>query len=62
MCINSYTSSSTTISPNPLTFDQKVQELLDLVTGIGAKAPAAVEVADRVHKLMGHTCECVKRA
>ena len=50
------------MSPNLLTFGQEVQEPLDLVTGVGAKAPAAVEVADRIHRLMGHARECVKRA
>ena len=48
------------MSPNLLTFGQEVQELLDLVTGIRAKDPAAVEVADRVERLMGHACESVK--
>ena len=60
MCINSHASSSTTMSPNLLTFGQEVQEPLDLVTGVGAEAPAAVEVADRIHRLMGHAHECVK--
>ena len=46
--------------PNLLTFGQEVQEPLDLVTGIGSEAPAAVEVADRINRLMGHACECVK--
>ena len=62
MCINSYASSSTIISPNLLTFGQEVQEPLDLVKSIGAEAPATVEVADRVYRLMGYACECVKRA
>ena len=48
--------------PNLLTFGQKVQEPLNLATGIGAEAHATVEVADRVHKLMGHAHECVKQA
>ena len=61
MCINSNASSSATISPNLLTFVQGVQEPLDLVTGVGAEAPAAMEVADRIHRLMGHARECVKR-
>ena len=46
--------------PNLLTFGQEVQEPLELVTGIGAEALDAVEVADKIHKLMGHACECVK--
>ena len=60
MCINSHASSSTTMSPNLLTFGQEVQEPLDLVTGIGAKAPATVEVAYRVNRLMEHARDCVK--
>ena len=48
--------------PNLLTFGQEVQEPLNLVTSIGDKAPAAVEVADRVHRLIRHACECVKQA
>ena len=62
MCINSHASSSTTMLPNLLTFGQEVQEPLNLVTSIGDKAPAAVEVADRVHRLIRHACECVKQA
>ena len=50
------------MSPNLLTFGQEVQEPLDLVTGVRSEAPAAVEVADRIHKLMGHARERVKRA
>ena len=48
--------------PNLLTFGQEVQEPLDLVTGVGGEALAAVEVAEKIHRLMGHFCECVKRA
>ena len=48
------------MSHNLLTFGQEVQEPLDLVTGVGAEASAAVQVADRIHRLMGHVCECVK--
>ena len=48
------------MSPNFLTFGQEVQEPLNLVTIIRAEGPAAVEVVDRVHRLMGHACECVK--
>ena len=62
MCINSYISSSTTMSPKLLTFGWEVQEPLDLVTGIQTKALSAVEVVDSVHRLMGHAHECVKRA
>ena len=62
MCINNHASSSTTILPNLLIFGQEVQEPLDFVTGIEAEAPAAVEMADRIHRLMGHARECVKRA
>ena len=50
------------MSPNLLTFGQEVQEPLDLVTGVGSEALAAVEVADRIHRLMVHARECVKRA
>ena len=31
---------------------------MDLVTGGGVEAPAAVEVADRVYRLIGHSYEC----
>ena len=48
------------MSPNLLIFGQEVEEPLELVTGIGAEAPAAVEIADRVHRLMEHARECVK--
>ena len=48
------------MSPNLLTFGQEVQEPLDLVISVGAEAPAAVEVADKIHRLMEHACECVK--
>ena len=50
------------MSPNLLTFGQEVQEPLDLVKGVRAEAPATVKVAERVHRLKGHACECVKRA
>ena len=49
------------MAPNLLTSVQEVQEPLYLVTGVGAKALASVEVADRIHRLMGHARECVKR-
>ena len=39
-----------------------MQEPLDLVTSIGSEAPEAVEVADRVHTLIGYACKCVKLA
>ena len=48
------------MSPNLLTFGQEVQKPLDLVTGVGAEAPAAVQVADKIHRLMGHARKCVK--
>ena len=48
------------MSPNPLIFGQEVQEPVNLVTGVGDEAPAAVEVANRIHRLMGHARECVK--
>ena len=60
MCINSHAISSTTILPNLLTFGQEVQEPLDLVTSVGVEAPAAVEVADQIHRLMGHARKSVK--
>ena len=60
MCINSHASSSTTMSPNLLTFGQEVQGPLEIVTSVGAKAPAAVDVADRIYRLMGHACNYVK--
>ena len=50
------------MSPTLLTFGQGVQKPLDIVTGVGAEAPAIVEVADRIQRLMRHACECVKRA
>ena len=50
------------MSPNLLVFSQEVQEPFILVTGIGTEASAAVEVADSVHRLMGHAHERVKRA
>ena len=50
------------MSPNLVTFGQEVQEPLDLVTGIESKALDAVEVAGRIHRLMGYACECVKQA
>ena len=60
MYINSHATSSTTMSPNLLTFGYEVQEPLDLVKGVGAEAPAALEVADKIHRLMGHARESVK--
>ena len=50
------------MSPNLLTFGQEVQEPSDLVIGVGSEALAAVEVADKICRLMGHARECVKRA
>ena len=49
------------MSPNLLIFGQEVQVPLDLVTGVGAEAPAGLEVADKIYRLMGHAHECVKR-
>ena len=43
-----------------MTFGKKLQKPLDLVTSVGAEALDAMEVADRVFRLMGHACECVK--
>ena len=50
------------MSPNLLTFGQEVREPLDPVTGIGVEALAAIEVANKVHKLMGYAQKCVKQA
>ena len=48
--------------PNLLIYGQKVQKPLNLVTGVKAEAPDAVEMANRVDKLMGHACECLKQS
>ena len=47
MCLNAHIQASTSISPNELTFGQRIREPLDVVEGIGTYVLAATEVSQK---------------